>query len=127
MTSTLITAIATIVVAIISLIGIIVQAKTHNKMKSQEDLLTLVDQKIDSLKTESKKDDERLNLKLDQMDMENCKRFLIVEMTKISRNTYNPTDEQRRIMYETHERYNSEGGNSYVDNMFNQLVKENKL
>lgn len=127
MASTLITATATVLVAVIGLIGIIIQVKNNTKLKSQEDLLTTVNEKIDHLKSESKKDDERLNKKLDRMDMETCKRFLIVEMTKISQGTYEPTEEQKRIIYETHQRYNEEGGNSYVDNMFNGLVTKGKL
>lgn len=109
MASTLIGAAATVLVAIIGLIGIIIQTKNSGRIKSQQELLNTVEQKIDLLKHESKKDDERLNKKLDRMDMENCKRFLIVEMTKISQGTYEPTEEQKRIIYETHERYNEEG------------------
>lgn len=127
MANSLIGACATVLVAIIGLIGIIIQAKSHAKLKSQEDLLNIVEQKLDTLKKESKQDDKKLNEKLDRMDMENCKRFLIVEMTKILQGAYEPTEEQRRIIHETHERYNQEGGNSYVNTMFKSLCKKGKL
>ena len=114
-------AIATVLVAVIGLIGIVIQNKSHNKLKSQEDLLKTVDDKIDKLKTQSTEEDKRLNRKLDAMDMDNCKRFLIVEMTKIQDGAYKPNEEQKRMLYETKERYNHDGGDSYVDSMFDEL------
>ena len=123
----MIQAIATVIVAIIGLIGIIIQSKSNNKIKSQQDLLSVIYEKIDKFKNESKEDDKRLNNKLDNIDMENCKRFLIVEMTKISDGEYKPTEEQRRIIYETKERYNNLGGDSYVDSLFERLQDQKIL
>ncbi len=117
----MIQATATVLVAIIGLIGIIIQNKSNNKLKSQEELLKTVDEKINQLKEQSNKKDEELNKKLDNMDMENCKRFLIVEMTKITNNYYIPNSEQKRILKETKEIYNAKGGDSYVDDMYNDL------
>ena len=120
-------AIATVLVAIIGLIGIVIQNKSHNKLKSQEDLLKTVDDKIDKLKTQSTEEDKRLNKKLDTIDMDNCKRFLIVEMTKIQDGAYKPNEEQKRMLYETKERYNNDGGDSYVDSMFDGLQAKGLL
>lgn len=120
-------AIATVLVAIIGLIGIVIQNKSHNKLKSQEDLLKTVDDKIDKLKVQSTNEDNRLNAKLDTMDMDNCKRFLIVEMTKIQDGAYRPNEEQKRMLYETKERYNNDGGDSYVDSMFEGLQAKGLL
>lgn len=120
-------AIATVLVAIIGLIGIVIQNKSNSKLKSQEDLLKTVDDKIDKLKTQSIEEDKRLNKKLDIMDMDNCKRFLIVEMTKIQDGMYTPTEEQKRMLYETKERYNNDGGDSYVDSMFEGLQAKGLL
>ena len=120
-------AIATVLVAIIGLIGIIIQTKSHNKIVSQEDLLKVVAAKIDKLKSQSQNEDKKLNAKLDVMDMDNCKRFLIVEMTKIQDGAYIPNDEQKRMLYETKERYNDEGGDSYVDSMFERLQEKGIL
>ena len=36
------TAIATVMVAIISLIGVVIQTKSHNKLKSQEEILNCI-------------------------------------------------------------------------------------
>ena len=120
-------AIATVLVAIIGLIGIIIQTKSNNKLKSQQDLLKTVDDKIDKLKTQSTEEDKRLNKKLDTIDMDNCKRFLIVEMTKIKDGGYKRNEEQKRMLYETKERYNNDGGDSYVDSMFDGLQAKGLL
>ena len=120
-------AIATIVVAVIGLIGIIIQTKSNNKLKSQKDVLSNIDTKIDKLREESKEDDRKLNKKLDDIDMENCKRFLIVEMTKIKDGMYIPNEEQKRMLHETKSRYNHDGGNSYVDSMFESLQRKGLL
>ena len=59
------------------------------------------------------------------MDM--CKRFLILEMTKIQNGAYIPNEEQKRMLYETKERYNNDGGDSYVDRMFENLQEKGLL
>lgn len=123
----MIQAIATVIVAIIGLIGIIIQNRSHTKLKSQEELLKTVDEKIDKLKTQSTEEDKRLNDKLDAIDMDSCKRFLIVEMTKIKNGTYMPNEEQKRMLYETKTRYNNDGGDSYVDSMFEGLQNKGLL
>lgn len=123
----MIQAIATIIVAIIGLIGIIIQNRSHTKLKSQEELLKTVDEKIDKLKTQSTEEDKRLNDKLDAIDMNSCKRFLIVEMTKIKDGTYTPNEEQKHMLHETKTRYNNNGGNSYVDSMFEGLQDKGLL
>ena len=123
----MIQAIATVIVAIIGLIGIIIQNRSHTKLKSQEELLKTVDEKIDKLKTQSTEEDKRLNDKLDAIDMKSCKRFLIVEMTKIKDGTYIPNEEQKHMLHETKTRYNNNGGNSYVDSMFEGLQDKGLL
>lgn len=123
----MIQAIATVIVAIIGLIGIIIQNRSHTKLKNQEELLKTVDEKIDKLKTQSTEEDERLNGKLDAIDMDSCKRFLIVEMTKIKDGTYIPNEEQKYMLHETKTRYNNDGGDSYVDSMFECLQDKGLL
>lgn len=123
----MIQAIATVIVAIIGLIGIIIQNRSHTKLKSQEELLKTVDEKIDKLETQSTEEDKRLNDKLDAIDMNSCKRFLIVEMTKIKDGTYIPNEEQKHMLHETKTRYNNNGGNSYVNSMFEWLQDKGLL
>ena len=103
------TAISTIIVAGIGLIGIIIQTKSHNKIKNQKQLVEDIDAKIEKLQLESKEDDEKLNKKLDKIDMEVCKRFLVVEMTKIKNGDYIPNEAQKQILHETKKIYNEKG------------------
>lgn len=127
MWGTIISAFTTTLVAIIGLIGIIIQTKSHDKLKTQEEILNTVQNKVDSLRKESKDDDKRLNERLDNMELESCKRFLIVEMTKIIDGTYIPNEEQKRMLHDTKKIYNDRGGNSYVDSMFDHLVDKGLL
>lgn len=120
-------AIATIAVAIIGLIGIIIQTHSNNKLKSQEDLLKTVDEKMDKFKKQSEDEDRKIHSKLDKMEMDNCKRFLIVEMTKIQDGAYVPNEEQKRMLHETKKTYNDKGGDSYVDSMFERLQAKGLL
>lgn len=120
-------AIATVLVAIIGLIGIYLQTKSKDKMDSQKSLLDTVNKNINDLKKESKDDDKKLHKRLDKMEMDHCKRFLIVEMSKIKDGTYVPNEEQKRILHETKEVYNEMGGDSYVDSMFEDLQEKKIL
>ena len=116
-----------IIVAIISLIGIIIQTKSHNKLQKQSDIVNTMDAKLDQLRAESKKDDFKLNKKLDENKMNDLKRFLIIEMTKIDQEIYKATDNQRRMLKEAKDEYNRAGGDSYVDDMYDKLKDKNLL
>lgn len=116
-----------IIVAVISLIGTIIQTISHNKLERQSSLVKSMDEKLDKLRTESKKDDFKLNKKLDENKMNDLKRFLIVEMTKIDQGIYQATDNQRRMLKEARDEYNCAGGDSYVDDMYDSLKDRNLL
>ena len=116
-----------IIVAIISLIGIIIQTKSHNKLQKQNDIVKTMDTKLDKLRAETKKDDFNLNKKLDENKMNDLKRFLIIEMTKIDQGIYQATDNQKRMLKEAKDEYNRAGGDSYVDDMYDKLKDKNLL
>ena len=116
-----------IIVAIISLIGIIIQTKSHNKLQKQSDIVKTMDVKLDKLRAESKKDDFNLNKKLDENKMNDLKRFLIIEMTKIDQGIYQATDNQKRMLKEAKDEYNRAGGDSYVDDMYDKLKDRDLL
>lgn len=116
-----------VIVAIISLIGTVIQSKSHKKLETQEDLIKSVDSKIETLRKESKEDDINLRQKLDYITMNQLKRFLIVEMTKIKNGSYIPTENQKRMLSEAKDEYNQAGGDSYVDEMYDDLRKNNLL
>ena len=116
-----------IIVAIIGLIGIIIQTKSHNKLQKQSDIVKTMDAKLDKLRAEAKKDDFNLNKKLDENKMNDLKRFLIIEMTKIDQGIYQATDNQKRMLKEVKDEYNRAGGDSYVDDMYDKLKDKNLL
>ena len=116
-----------IIVAIISLIGIIIQTKSHNKLQKQSDIVKTMDAKLDKLRAEAKKDDFNLNKKLDENKMNDLKRFLIIEMTKSDQGIYQATDNQKRMLKEAKDEYNRAGGDSYVDDMYDKLKDKNLL
>lgn len=99
-------AIATVIVAIIGLIGVIIQTISHNKLKSQEELLNIVSGQIQDLKKESKADDQKLTERILALEMRAAKRYLVNEMTQIRDGLYVPNEEQKRILKETKELYN---------------------
>ena len=113
----------TIIVAIISGLciavpNIIATVLTNRKDTIGQKLTTMTvnfDNKLNELKKDMEKE------KLDR-----AKSDLVILMSKI-RNGYTPTVEEKMILYETKEKYNSLGGNSYVDDMFDNLKKEGKL
>ena len=116
-----------IIVAIISLIGIIIQTKSHNKLQKQSCIVKTMDSKLDKLRAEAKKDGFNLNKKLDENKMNDLKRFLIIEMTKIDQGIYQATDNQKRMLKEAKDEYNRAGGDSYVDDMYDKLKDKNLL
>ena len=81
---------------------------------------------IEALREESKKDDIRLNKKLDKKHINDLKRFLITEMSKIQNKDYVPNEEQKSILKEAKKEYNDMGGDSYVDDMYEDL-RDQKL
>lgn len=85
-------------------------------------IATLVASKKNSIKEELKEIKQSLN----NETLSRCKVDLINAMSKIQ-NGYVPTEEERRILIEEKEQYNDLGGDSYVDDMFDRLKKENKL
>lgn len=116
-----------VIVAIISLVGTIIQSKSHKKLETQENLVKEIDSKLENLREESKKDDKSLREKLDYITMNQLKRFLIIEMTKIKQGSYVPTENQKRMLSEAKDEYNKAGGDSYVDDMYEDLRKGGML
>ena len=107
--------IATLGVALISLIGIIIQTKSKERQDSWKKVL-------DDFRSESKQDDINLNKKLDLNHRDTLKLWLITEMTKIKDGLYTPNEEQKQLLHEAKKTYNNLEGDSYVDAMFDSLV-----
>ena len=121
-----------VIVAIIGLVGVILQVKSKEKAES-------IDLKIDNLKKEftkktddftnelitfkeeSTESDKRISDQIQEVRMTVCKRFLVTELSKIEEENYIPSEEQKRVLKDTKDEYNSAGGDSYVDDMYDDL------
>lgn len=121
-----------VIVAIIGLIGVILQVKSKEKTES-------IDSKIDnikkeftkktddftneliSFKEESTESDKRISDQIQEVRMTVCKRFLVTELSKIEEENYIPSEEQKRVLKDTKDEYNAAGGDSYVDDMYDDL------
>ena len=112
--------IATIVVAVIGLIGIVIQTKSKQKTET-------IDSKIDALRKESEANDKVINNKLDSTKLQTLKIWLTTEMTKIRDGYYKPNEEQKRLLFEAKREYNLAGGDSYVDDMFDEIKSKNLI
>lgn len=99
-------------------------ANRNSKLKKQiEDLQVSTTNDIKSVKEELKKDISNLKKDADEEVLNRCKSDLVTLMSRI-RNGYKPTEEEKYFLYETKTIYNSKGGDSYVDSMFDGLKKE---
>lgn len=94
---------------------------------TNQELLSTVDEKINKIEKDNVKRDNELNERIDQIILENAKRFLVMELTKIQEGGYVPNMEEKRIIHETKKIYNDQGGDSYVDTMFDKCVQKNLL
>lgn len=101
--------VAMVAVALISLTGVIIQTNSNSK--------------IDQLRKESKESDEKLENKITEVNMNDLKRFLITEMSKIKQGAFTPTENEKRVIAEAKDEYNKAGGDSYVDDMYDELKK----
>lgn len=116
-----------IIVAGLGVVTVLIQTHNKNKLESQNTLLDTVNKNIEAMRKESKDDDEKLNRKLDSHELASLKRFLVDELTKIKEGVYVPTDNQKALIHEAKKEYNDLGGDSYVDEMFDDLVEKGLL
>lgn len=121
-----------VIVAIIGLVGVILQVKSKEKTES-------IDFKIDNIKKEftkktddftnelirfkeeSTQSDKRISDQIQEVRMTVCKRFLVTELSKIQEENYIPSEEQKIVLKDTKDEYNAAGGDSYVDDMYDDL------
>ena len=109
---------ATVIVAIIGLVGIVIQTKSKEKIEH-------TNSKIDELRNESKNGDRTLSGKLDESKMQILKVWLTNELTKVRDGVYKPNEEQKRLLFEAKKEYNNLGGDSYIDDMFDECKLKN--
>lgn len=112
--------------AICSLAAVIIQVRAGGKQKKQDDLVKAMNTKLDNMKEKSTEADRKINAKIDEQQFRYYKDQLIVMMSRIQ-NGYVPTQEEKYILHEQKAKYNSLGGDSYVDEMFDKLVQKDLI
>ena len=99
-------------------------------IKTVRDLKKMIAESIgDVVKAEIKPLNEkvdRIEEKIDSVDLEATKNFLVARFEEISRGREIDETMRQRI-YEMMNHYEKLGGNSYIHARFEQLKKENKL
>lgn len=112
-----------IFVAAISTVGVIITTiiQTYHARKKDK-----IEDKLELIRKEFKAEINNLKSDINNETLGRCKSDLVSIMSKV-KNGYTPTDEEKRIILETKELYNSKSGDSYVDDMFDTLKKEGKL
>jgi gas vesicle protein len=103
--------IGVIIAAVLSLIGVIYQTKSKEK---QDNIIN----KLSNFHKEAIDADNKILAKVDDVRMNALKRFLVSELTKIMNKDYIPNEEQKRMLKEAKDEYNKAGGDSYVDDMY---------
>lgn len=113
----------TIIVAIISSLGVVATALIQSIQANKKDK---IESKLSSMSVNFDNKLNGLSKNLEAEKLDRAKGDLVGLMSRI-RNGYVPTTEERIILYETKEKYNALGGNTYVDEMFEKLKKEGKI
>ena len=69
---------------------------------------------------------EPINKRMDEIDMNATKNYLVQTLTDIDRNGFVYGVSKARL-YEQYEHYQKLGGNSYIKDEFDRLKKQNKI
>lgn len=69
---------------------------------------------------------DKLDKKVDGVDMENCKNYLVTFLAEVSRGEPKDETEYQRF-WEQYQHYKSIGGNTYIQHKVEALEKEGKL
>ena len=112
-----------IIVAVISGLCVAIPSIIATVITSKKDG---IDQKLTAMSVNFDNKLNKLQKNLQDEKLDRAKSDLIGLMSRI-KNGYTPTTEEKMILYETKEKYNKLGGNTYVDDMFNSLRKEGKI
>lgn len=121
-----------VIVAIIGLVGVILQVKSKEKTESIDFKIDNIKKEFNkktddftneliSFKEESTESDKRISDQIQEVRMTVCKRFLVTELSKIQEENYIPSEEQKIVLKDTKDEYNAAGGDSYVDDMYDDL------
>lgn len=104
----LITQAGVICTALFALIGVIIQVRSGNKAKKNDELVKAIDGKLDKMKEDGEVADKNINKKIDDQQFRYYKDQLIMMMSRIQ-NGYVPTQEEKYILHEQKAKYNDMG------------------
>lgn len=112
--------------AICSLLAVVVQVRGAGKQKKQDDLVKAMDAKLDIMRDRSKKADDEIKASMSEHRLRYYKDQLVSTLSRIE-NGYKPTVEEKHILHEQKAKYNELGGDSYVDEMWDKLIKKDLI
>lgn len=81
---------------------------------------------VKAVKTAVNQAFEPINKRMDEIDMNATKNYLVQTLTDIDRNGFVDGVSKARL-YEQYEHYQKLGGNSYIKDEFDRLKKQNKI
>lgn len=70
---------------------------------------------------------DKMDAKIDSVDMEACKNYLVKMMREIEQGEVNVNENEIARIYEVYDRYRKLGGNSYIVEKMEELQKGGKL
>ena len=114
------------ITAVCSLLAVIIQVRGAGKQKKQDDLVKNIDGKLDVMKSASEERAKALWDSITEHQLRYFKDELVGTLSRIE-NGYKPTTEEKHILHEQKARYNELGGDSYVDEMWDKLVKKDLI
>lgn len=112
--------------AICSLAAVIIQVRAGGKQKKQDDLVKTIDGKLDVMKSASEERAKVLWNSITEHQLRYFKDELVGTLSRIE-NGYKPTTEEKHILHEQKAKYNELGGDSYVDEMWDKLIKKDLI
>lgn len=122
----LITQIGVAITAICGVVGIFIQTRANTKRQKSDDIVKSIDQKLDKIKEDSEKSDRELREYMSEHHLRYYKDQLVSMMSRIE-NGYKPTVEEKYILHEQKAKYNELGGDSYVDEFWDKLIKKDLI
>lgn len=92
---------------------------------TMKDQMNDINQKMDTQTNNVNQKFADLNVKLDKVDVESCKNFLVTFLSNVEKNGWADEVEKERF-WEEFEYYQNHGGNSYIKRKVDEL-KEKKV
>lgn len=113
----------TIIVALITTLGVISTTIIQGIQARKKDN---INSKLNAIQVDFRCEIQKISKALEDEKLDRAKADIVGLMSRIQ-NGYEPTVEEKIILFETKKKYNDLGGDSYVDDMFDKLKKEGKI